>query len=577
MASSRYYKKKKRSKRRDSTVRVSKKVYIIAAAVIVAVAVLLILLLGRGSAVRTKYLASNSGGIAYSYYDKNEHRLIKSSNTLRRGLEVIDTEQDYVENGISYRIVKYEGNTYYVDPSSLTDDWDDIIRETKVWVKTPAVIYKSKNSQEIISQAEKGDCLTIMGFDEVQDNGYIHRYKIRFVDSAGEKIIGWVSGKYVVSSESEALTVNTEVYDLHKDRVYADLDLKGGVPSSLDWFPVDKPSFSKNILNENISAMYISVKALDRIEQYIRLAATSGVNTIVIDIKDEEQLAYRCEDIMELSAVSYRKAYNRTAEEYKAAVQKCIDAGFYCIGRIVTFKDANFCVDNPDDAIITDVTNTVYPSPYSRKCWYYNITLARSAAELCGFNEIMFDYVMFPAESYYMSNDPDTDFRNKYDEEKAEALQRFLYYSCDALHELGVYVSSTVYGESVNKYITAFGQYYPAFSLVVDAICAISYTDDYGRTQDTWSDPYETLISWAERAAARQSETPNPAVSRTFITAYDVPQWDPVVICDDTYVSNEAQALVDGGLTGGFIAYNKDSDLDKYTLISPAWGKTYSR
>ena len=44
-----------------------------------------------------------------------------------------------------------------------------------------------------------------------------------------------------------------------------------------------------------------------------------------------------------------------------------------------------------------------------------------------GFNEIQFDYVRFPEDAYNMSIKGNSDFKNKYDEEKAEAVQNFLF------------------------------------------------------------------------------------------------------------------------------------------------------
>ena len=74
--------------------------------------------------------------------------------------------------------------------------------------------------------------------------------------------------------------------------------------------------------------------------------------------------------------------------------------------------------------------------------------LAIEAAEKFGFNEIQFDYVRFPESSYEMSKSGKADFRNKYNEEKGQAVQNFCIYAADMLHEKGVYMSVDVFGES---------------------------------------------------------------------------------------------------------------------------------
>ena len=93
------------------------------------------------------------------------------------------------------------------------------------------------------------------------------------------------------------------------------------------------------------------------------------------------------------------------------------------------------------------------------------------------------------------------------------------------------------------------------------------YTDHFDRSTDTWSNPYKTVNNWAKGAVERQTEIPTPAVARTWITAYDTPYWKPTVVYDATKISDQARALVDAGLTGGFITWNSASNINKYNQI----------
>ena len=47
----------------------------------------------------------------------------------------------------------------------------------------------------------------------------------------------------------------------------------------------------------------------------------------------------------------------------------------------------------------------------------------------------------FPEDAYNMSIKGNSDFKNKYDEEKAEAVQNFLFYATDQIHKVGAYLS----------------------------------------------------------------------------------------------------------------------------------------
>jgi len=247
----------------------------------------------------------------------------------------------------------------------------------------------------------------------------------------------------------------------------------------------------------------------------------------------------------------------------------------YLVLRIVTFNDAYYGEDHPDQCIDSPESWQLWPSAYSREVWYYNVALAEEAIEKFHPNEIQFDYVRFPEEAFAMSDAGNTDFKNEYDEEKAEAVQNFLFYACDRIHSHGVYVSADVFAECANDYVTAYGQYFPAISNVVDCISAMPYTDHFGRAVDTWTYPYSLLYTWGQNAAARQTEIETPALVRTWLTGYNVPFWDPVVNIDADYVINEAQAIYNAGLMNGFLLWNGGSNYWNYANIGYAWGYDY--
>ena len=276
----------------------------------------------------------------------------------------------------------------------------------------------------------------------------------------------------------------------------------------------------------------------------------------------------------EYSKKAYESAIN-SYDDYKKAIDKIKSSDIYVIGRIVVFNDPHYGADHPEDCIKSPVSQRLWPSAYSRGAWEYNVELAKQAIKDMGFNEIQFDYVRFPEDAYNMSQSNGTDFKNKYNEEKAEAVQNFLLYATDQIHKENVYLSVDVFGECSGTYVTSYGQYWPAISNIVDAISSMPYTDHFGRNVDTWTNAYQTVNNWAKTAAARQKEIPTPAIARTWITAYDTPYWKPTVIYDATKISDQAKALVDAGLDGGFITWNSASSLAKYQQIKGAFSKDY--
>jgi len=390
-------------------------------------------------------------------------------------------------------------------------------------------------------------------------------------------IEGWVYRKYLVDTEELAKENYNEngVYDTHKDRKYS-RELYGGKASTLDYYPYEKVEFEGNPLLKNAKAMYLNAgsNVISNVDSYLQIATTSGVNAIVVDIKDGA-LAYPSEVAKEYSKTAYNTSINKL-DTYKSAIDKIKNAGIYVIGRIVVFNDPHFGKDHPEDCIKSSVSSQLWPSAYSRSAWEYNIELAKEAIDLFGFNEIQFDYVRFPEAAYNMSLSSSTNFKNVYNEEKAETIQNFLIYATDEIHKKNAYLSVDVFGECSSTYVTSYGQYWPAISNIVDVISSMPYTDHFGRNVDTWTNAYRTVNNWAKGAAARQKEIPTPAVARTWITAYDTPHWNPTVIYDASKISDQAQALVDAGLTGGFITWHSGSNLNKYRQIKSAFAKDYT-
>ena len=189
-----------------------------------------------------------------------------------------------------------------------------------------------------------------------------------------------------------------------------------------------------------------------------------------------------------------------------------------------------------------------------------------------GFDEIQFDYVRFPDNTDQYEASGDIDFRNEYGETKAQAIQRFLMYATDILHEYGVYVGADVFGETSRNYVTAYGQYWPAISNVVDVISGMPYPDHFARngTYRPWEHPYETLLDWAESAAKRQAETPTPAVDRTWIQAYSAIQ-PPYNEYGVQEIGDQIRALREEGLSGGFMAWNASCSLTKLEELRPLY------
>lgn len=514
------------------------------------------------------YLAGDTNKV--TTYIMDEDNSLKENSELVRGKKVIYSGKKVNMNDNEYLLIKFDNKEYYVNAKQLVKNVKDVVLEKERYVRTSVTVYENETDSKIASFIKKGNKLDIIGYDKLFDDGNVNMYKIKYNDTEG-----YVYSKYLVNDKESADSVYNEngVYDIHKDRKFKGRELYGGKASTLDYYPYERVEFEDNKLLKKAKTMYLNAGTIGSIDSYLKIAKENGVNAIVVDIKDGA-LAYSSNVAKKISPTAYATAINDNSS-YKSAIDKIKDAGIYAIGRIVVFNDVHYGKDHPDDCISSTASSRLWPSAYSRGAWYYNVELAKEAVKEMGFNEIQFDYVRFPEDAYNMSIKGNSDFKNKYDEEKAEAVQNFLFYATDQIHKVGAYLSVDVFGECSGEYVTAYGQYWPAISNIVDAISSMPYTDHFGRSVDTWTNAYQTVYNWAKGAAARQKEIPTPAVARTWITAYDTPYWKPTVIYNASKIEDQVRALYDAGLDGGFITWNSASSLAKYEQIKTAFNKDY--
>ena len=514
------------------------------------------------------YLAGDTNKV--TTYIMDEDNSLKENSELVRGKKVIYSGKKVNMNDNEYLLIEFDNKEYYVNAKQLVKNVKDVVLEKERYVRTSVTVYENETDSKIASFIKKGNKLDIIGYDKLFDDGNVNMYKIKYNDTEG-----YVYSKYLVNDKESADSVYNEngVYDIHKDRKFKGRELYGGKASTLDYYPYEKVEFEDNKLLKKAKTMYLNAGTIGSIDSYLKIAKENGVNAIVVDIKDGA-LAYSSNVAKEISPTAYATAINDNST-YKSAIDKIKDAGIYAIGRIVVFNDVHYGKDHPDDCISSTASSRLWPSAYSRGAWYYNVELAKEAVKEMGFNEIQFDYVRFPEDAYNMSIKGNSDFKNKYDEEKAEAVQNFLFYATDQIHKVGAYLSVDVFGECSGEYVTAYGQYWPAISNIVDAISSMPYTDHFGRSVDTWTNAYQTVYNWAKGAAIRQKEIPTPAVARTWITAYDTPYWKPTVIYNASKIEDQVRALYDAGLDGGFITWNSASSLAKYEQIKTAFNKDY--
>ena len=541
--------------------------------------IFLLIVVGIGSCLYYLYISSKAEEKMLTYYLASADKTIKlydenleEVKDVVRGTEVktsLEKRDDYVK--------VFLGNVlYYVKEGNIIKD-NNVVLEDSVYIRTSVSVYEDSDSLKISGMIPKGSSVKVIGYDKLNSDGSVNKYKVSFND-----ISGYIYSKYTVNSEEEAIKMydngHLETHLKRTDRY------GGGSGDNLDYYPYPKASFTDNIMPEEVRSLYINVNSLSNIDAYISLAKESNINAFVVDIKENTVPGYKGEVFKKYSPTNYEHAVY-SLEDYKTYIDKIKEAGIYLIGRISTFKDGYYVSDHPDYAILDKngspykYNSSYWPTAFNREVWEYNVALAVEAVKEFGFNEIQFDYVRFPDRTYSLEQNGTINLNNTYNESKAMAIQLFLMYACDEIHKVGAYVSADVFGESANSYVTGYGQYWPAISNVVDVISAMPYPDhfnahDYGIKEYVWEVPYKLLKSWGASVVIRQEETTTPAVVRTWIQAYNTIK-SPYVIYDADKISEQIEGLYENGLTGGYITWNSASSLSKYKEISSAFKKEY--
>lgn len=495
--------------------------------------------------------------------DFNENVTVCDSYLYPVGSLPRGTEIEYFINENGNAQFDYEDVTYYVSPKSLSDSVENCVTENTMYVRT-SVNLLDENNKLMAPLAKKGDSIKILGCNFVDEKGNADKYLVEY---EGQQ--GYVGAQYLVYDKAVA-NMNYDhngAYATHLERTD---EYSGGSADNLDYFPREKGNFENNVMPEECRTLYICSWRVDEVDTYLEVAKDSAINAFCVDITDGTAIAYSSPVMEQYSPTTAENAYF-TAEEYAACIKKIKDAGYYVIGRITTFNDEYFLKDHPECAIKDmqgnpfDLQATYWPSAYNRYAWQYKVDLALEAIELMGFNEIQYDYVRFPDMTDKYDAMGIIDYGNTYGETKAQAIQRFLMYAADRIHEKGAYISADVFGESAFTYVTAYGQYWPAISNVVDAISGMPYPDhfDESGSYKPWEHPYDTLYNWGACVAVRQEETASPAKVRTWLQAYDAIR-EPYNSYGAAEIAAQINGLKDAGVFDGFLTWHSGAEPYKY-------------
>ncbi len=462
----------------------------------------------------------------------SENTVKDNSNNTNSQVEIEEENKENINNeNVTENENVEENEEVVVEEEDESKQGEAAVGE-EVYISANPLVFRegSDKTTSKLGTILKGTPVTIENI-ETNENGE-KWYKVTHNGKTG-----FIASQYTVQDRTELLTTT-----------FKDLDFE----------PRDKQIYEDN-KPVKVKGIYLTKYSTSgkKIDQLISMAKSSGINTFVIDVKDDrgEMLFYS-----EAAATHAPEANDAIViKDINAFIQKLKDNGIYSIARIVSFKDPIYSNDNLDRCIIYKDTKEVYKSKdglawasaYDRDLWQYNIDVAKEAAE-AGFNEIQFDYVRFPA-SGGGKLDEIVDYRNHENESKPKAIQEYLKYAHDELSPYHVYIGADVYGlvGSVENDMS-LGQYWEAISNVVDYICPMMYPSHYAEytygVETPDADPYNLLRYGARDAVLRNENIKTPATIRPWIQDFTASWVKGYIPYGDTEVKAQIKALEENGI-----------------------------
>ncbi|MDI6601137.1 MAG: putative glycoside hydrolase [Thermoanaerobacteraceae bacterium] len=349
-----------------------------------------------------------------------------------------------------------------------------------------------------------------------------------------------------------------------KDKVLKEELKEYYVPLPKDELPKPNPPVVKGIYVTGDTA-----GSTKNIEHLIDLLDNSELNTMVIDVKDDNGLMSYKSNIQIVDDVEANRHVR--IRDIQSFIKTLEDHNIYPIARIVTFKDRNLSEHRPDlsiqkktGGIWRDRKGVSWVNPYDKRVWDYTIAVAKEAA-LNGFKEIQFDYVRFPENGARV--DAEAFLPGQNGKSKDDCIAEFLSYAREQLKDYNVIISADVFGltTSVEDDMN-IGQKWEKISPVVDYISPMIYPSHYYAGNYGFDNPnahpYEVVDKAIKDAFKKNESLEKKAIIRPWIQDFTLGK--PKYTGED--VLKQIKALNDNGIEG-YMLWNAGNKYSEDVLI----------
>ncbi len=316
-----------------------------------------------------------------------------------------------------------------------------------------------------------------------------------------------------------------------------------------------------------VRALYVTawVFGSQRFHDLVRLADSTEVNALVIDVKDDTgYLTYRSEVPTAMAIGANAELRARDARERLALLH---EKGIFPIARIVVAKDPLLAAKKPawsiqdtDGGLWRDRQGRAWVDAFRDSVWIYAAQLGEEAVRL-GFAELQFDYVRFPDEPKSRMARARFGARRE-GESSRDGVRRNLALLRERVAALDVPFTLDVFGmTTAAEGDLGIGQVWEDLVGVADVVLPMVYPSHYYRGMYGFTSPnaapYEVVKRALEDGLRRSARVDSPAEIRPYLQAFTLgaPRYGP------EHVRAQMKAGYDLGV-GSWVLWNPRSVYD---------------
>jgi hypothetical protein len=279
-----------------------------------------------------------------------------------------------------------------------------------------------------------------------------------------------------------------------------------------------------------VRALYANawVFGSSRFYDLVRLADTTEVNALVIDVKDDTGfLTYRS---TVPTAIAIGANTRIRANDVRERLALLNAKGIHPIARIVVAKDPLLAKNKPEWAIHDtrgglwhDRQGNAWVDAFQDSVWTYAADLAAEAV-LMGFAEVQFDYVRFPDEPQTLL--ARAIYRGRHGEEsQRQGVRRHLTLLRDRIKPLGVPFTIDVFGLTTSATTDmGIGQLWEDLVHEADVVLPMVYPSHYQHGAYGFArpnfEPYAVVKKALEYGIRRSAGIPGAAKIRPFLQSF---------------------------------------------------------